>query len=143
MTAIWVENDEGGWSLEEPTGYQNELALHDMVMSTPGLLPLSGSPSLTVIGREVALPAAGYADVLAIEPSGRPVVIEVKLRNNAESRRAVIAQTLSYAAGLYGTSRQDLEEVILARHLAGQSLFDKVRESTQDEELLQSEFESN
>ncbi|HKN45016.1 MAG TPA: hypothetical protein VJW23_13935, partial [Propionibacteriaceae bacterium] len=95
------------------------------------------------IGREVSLQPAGYADILAVEPDGRPVVIEVKLRNNAESRRAVIAQTLSYAASLHGISRQDLEEVILANHLVGQSLFDRVRGSVQDEELLQSDFESS
>ena len=96
-----------------------------------------------MIGREVSLQPAGYADILAVEPDGRPVVIEVKLRNNAESRRAVIAQTLSYAASLHRVSRQDLEEVVLANHLVGQSLFDRVRDSVQDEELLQSDFESS
>jgi len=45
-----------------------------------------------VVGREVGLPSSGYADVTAFEPDGRPVIIEVKLRNNAESRRAVLAQ---------------------------------------------------
>jgi hypothetical protein len=143
MTAIWMEDDGGAWSLQPPGGYENEQSLHDIVMSTPELLPLSGSPHLTVIGREVSLQPAGYADVLAVEPDGRPVIIEVKLRNNAESRRAVIAQTLSYAASLHRVSRQDLEEVVLANHLAGQSLFDRVRGSVQDEELLQSDFENS
>jgi RecB family endonuclease NucS len=89
-----MEDGAGTWSLQPVAGYENEQSLHDIVMRTPELLPLSGSPHLIVIGREVAL-QSGYADVLAVEPDGRPVIIEVKLRNNAESRRAVIAQTLS------------------------------------------------
>lgn len=114
-----------------------------MVMSTPELLPLSGSPATTALGREVALPPAGYADVVAVEEGGRPVVIEVKLRNNAESRRAVIAQTLSYAASLHAVTRPELEEIILGRHLNGQSIFDRVRDALQDEVMSQSEFETS
>ena len=49
-------------------------ALHDIVMNTPDLLPLSGAPRLTVIGREVALPTSGYADVIAVEPDGTPAI---------------------------------------------------------------------
>jgi hypothetical protein len=143
VTAIWMEQSDGAWSLQQAATYENEQALHDMVMSTPALLPLSGSPQLTVLGREVSLPQSGYADVLAVEPDGRPVIVEVKLKNNAESRRAVIAQALSYAASLHGCSRQDLEEGILSRYLGGQSLFDRVRESLQAEDVTQSEFDSS
>ena len=42
--------------------------------------------------------------------SGRPVVIEVNLAKNAESRRAVVAQILAYAAYLHGTTRAQLED---------------------------------
>jgi hypothetical protein len=143
VSAIWMEEMGGAWSLQPPAGYANEQALHDIVMSTPQLLPLSGTPDITVIGREVPLPASGFADVLAVEPDGRPVIIEVKLRNNAESRRAVIAQALSYAASLHGLSRRDFEEGVLARHLEGQSLFDVVRGTLQDEELIQSDFDTS
>jgi hypothetical protein len=138
-----MEQANGAWSLQQTARYENEQALHDIVMNTPDLLPLSGAPHLTVIGREVALPTSGYADVIAVEPDGRPVIIEVKLKNNAESRRAVIAQTLSYAASIHGLSRFEFEETILSKHLAGQSLFDRVRESTQDAELSQSEFDGS
>jgi RecB family endonuclease NucS len=60
-------------------------------------LPKSYARPLTVLGREVRL-GNGYADLLAVESTGRLVVIEVKLSTNAESRRAVVAQVLSYAA---------------------------------------------
>jgi hypothetical protein len=80
------------------------------------LLPLSGSPRLAVLGREVGL-GNGTADLLAVEPSGRLVIVEVKLAQNAEARRAVVAQILAYAAFLRGTSLDVLEQQILRRHL--------------------------
>src|SRR5437763_1838734 len=45
-------------------------------------------PRLIVVGREVQL-GSGRADLIAIEPSGRIAIIEIKLAWNAEARRAV------------------------------------------------------
>lgn len=108
MPTIWKKEDRK-WRPMAPSGYPNEEKLHDLVEEGPSVLPLSGSPRLTVIGREVML-GTGSADLLAVEDDGRPVVIEVKLRTNPESRRAVIAQVLSYAAALYGMRISELEE---------------------------------
>jgi RecB family endonuclease NucS len=93
MTALW-RNDGIEWQLLPSIGFGDEAALHTLVEDAPQMLPLSGSPSLTVVGREVQL-GGGYADLLAVETSGRPVVIEVKLARNAEARRAVVAQALA------------------------------------------------
>lgn len=82
------------------------------------MLPLAGSPRLTVLGREVRL-GTGSADLLAVESTGRVVIIEVKLAENAESRRAVVAQVLSYAGYLQGLDPEQLESRILGRHLEG------------------------
>ena len=82
----------------------------------PQMLPLAGSPRLAVLGREVRL-GTGLADLLAVESTGRLVVIEVKLAENAESRRAVVAQVLSYAGYLQGLDPEQLESQILGRHL--------------------------
>ena len=71
---------------------------------------------MLVLGREVQI-GSGYADLVAIEPSGRLVLIEVKLARNAEARRAIVAQVLTYAAFLKGTQPTDLERNILGRHL--------------------------
>ena len=70
-----------------------------------------------LLGREVAL-GSGYADLVGVESSGRPVVIEVKLARNAEARRAVVAQALAYAAYLHGLSPGELERDVLGAHLA-------------------------
>jgi hypothetical protein len=137
VAAIWAEGD-GSWIQLDPAGFPNEASLHHIVATSPELLPLSGSPRLVVLGREVLL-GSGYADVLAIESTGRPVVIEVKLRNNSESRRAVVAQILAYASALHGLSHHELEQEILARHLHSQSLVDTVRASESAQEGIVSE----
>ena len=68
------------------------------------------------MGREVFL-GGNYADLIAIEPNGRLVIIEIKLAKNAEARRAVIAQVLTYAAYLRGQDVETLESDILGDHL--------------------------
>ncbi|MFZ2176471.1 MAG: hypothetical protein WAW17_21025, partial [Rhodococcus sp. (in: high G+C Gram-positive bacteria)] len=92
MNAIWMQAGDGVWKPAPSAPYENEAALHGMVMGTPELLPLSGSPRITVVGREITLPMSGRADVLAVEADGRPIIIEVKLNANNEARRAVVAQ---------------------------------------------------
>src|SRR2546421_4636635 len=73
-------------------------------------------PRLIVVGREVQL-GRGRADLIAIEPSGRIAIIEIKLAWNAEARRAVIAQVLAYAAYLWGLEQSALEQDVLYQHL--------------------------
>ena len=115
MSAIW-QDDGGGWSLLEPSGFTDEASLHDLIAGAPHLLPLSGSPRLAVVGSRVSL-GANQADVIAIEPGGRVVIIEVKLSRNAEARRAVVGQILSYAAFLRGLTTESFEHEVLEAHL--------------------------
>jgi hypothetical protein len=96
MRAIW-QNDGTEWRRLAPTGFPGEQTLHDFVEETPQILPLAGDPKLVVLGKDVGL-GNGYADLVAIEPSSRLVVVEIKLSRNAEARRAVVAQVLTYAA---------------------------------------------
>ena len=116
MPSIWSKDDHAGWKLLSRTGYPDEASLHTLVELTPQLLPLAGSPRLAVVGREVRL-GTGSADLIGVEPSGRIVVIEVKLATNAESRRAVVAQVLAYASHLHGMDQEHLERDVLRRHL--------------------------
>jgi hypothetical protein len=57
------------------------------------------------LGEELLL-GSGYADVLAFESTGRPMVTEGKLPNSSESRRTVVAQVLAYASALHGLTQQ-------------------------------------
>jgi hypothetical protein len=120
--------------LLEPVGFPDEATLHKLVAEAPQVLPLAGSPRLVVLGSEVRL-GGGSADLVAIEPSGRLVIIEVKLARNAEARRAVVAQILTYAAHLRGMSRDALEQEVLRSQLATRGykdLFDAVEQNIQD-----------
>ena len=143
MSAIWHrESDE--WRPLLPSGFPNEAALHDLVEEAPHVLPLSGDPSLVVVGREVAL-GAGFADLVAVESDGRLVVIEMKLQRNAEARRAVVAQVLTYAAYLKGVDPRVLETQILRTHLAQRpfaSLAEAMRAADQTGTFDQASFEA-
>ena len=133
MAPLWLKDTEG-WRTMPPTGFPAEAALHGIVEEAPNLLPLSGTPQLTVIGREVPL-GSGYADLLAVEQTGRLVVIEVKLARNAEARRAVVAQVLAYAAYLHGLTPSALEKDVLGaklRERGYETLADAVRAMDQE-----------
>lgn len=110
MSGIWTEDGEG-WTLSLPDGFPDEATLHDLIEQTPEMLPLSGAPPLLILGREVPL-GSGYADLVGVETSGRPVIVEIKLAKNKDARRAVVAQILAYAAHLHGTTREQLEDLV-------------------------------
>jgi hypothetical protein len=131
MSAIW-RRDVDEWRPLLPSGFTNEAALHDLVAEAPHLLPLSGNPSLVVVGREVNL-GSGYADLVAVEADGRLVIIEIKLRKNAEARRAVVAQVLMYAAYLKGVDPRSLETEVLSSHFTQQP-FDSLEEAARGED---------
>ena len=116
MNGIWT-NKGDGWNLDSPKAFQDEASLHRLIHQNPNLLPLAGSLRLMVLGSEVQL-GNGYADILAVEPSGRPVIIEVKLASNREARREIVSQVLAYAAFLRGMSVEGLEQGPLRRKLA-------------------------
>lgn len=122
------------------TAYPAEADLHDLVEPTPQMLPLAGSPQLTVLGREVRL-GGGSADLLAVESTGRLVIIEVKLAENAESRRAVVAQVLSYAGYLQGLDAGQMEAQVLVGHLGSEgSVLGAVQADDQQHAVDPSDF---
>lgn len=108
MAGIWT-NTGDGWKLADSQPFPDEATLQGLVAENPQLLPLAGSPSVFTFGREVRL-GTGKADILAVEASGRPVIIEVKLARNAEARRAIVSQVLAYAAFCMGTPSKTSSE---------------------------------
>lgn len=139
VSGIWTRNQEG-WQLSRPEGFPDEATLHGLIEDTPEMLPLAGAPALLVLGREVPL-GSGYADLVGVEASGRPVIIEIKLAQNNEARRAVVAQILAYAANLHGTTREQLEDRFSSelKRRGHESLVDAMR-SVQEEALDAEEF---
>jgi len=116
VTGIWTNRGDG-WELDAPQAFQDEASLHRLIQRNPELLPIAGSLRLLVLGSEVQL-GNGYADILAVEPSGRPTIIEVKLARNAEARRGIVSQVLAYAAFLQGISVEGLERALLRKESA-------------------------
>ncbi len=130
---IWMNSGQG-WELGSPQGFPDEATLHRLIQENPQILPLAGSPSLTVLGGEVQL-GTGSADILAVESSGRPTIIEVKLYRNPEARRNIVAQVIAYAAFLQGYDVKGLEQGPLRRHLADadyDSILDMVQAEDQE-----------
>lgn len=115
MSDLWT-NDGSGWQTLSPVGFTAEETLHGLIEEAPNLLPLSGAPQIVMLGREVGL-SSGYADLMAIEVTGQPVIIEIKLAKNSEARKAVVAQILAYAASIYGLDVDTFETQVLGRHL--------------------------
>ncbi len=142
IPGIWTEGNEG-WKLSRPEGFPDEKMLHGLIEATPDMLPLAGAPALVILGREVGL-GPGSADLLAVEASGRPVIIELKLRKNAEARRAVVAQILAYAAYLHGMSRGQLEDRLREglQNAGHQTILDAVTASYQEGAFEQEGFEA-
>ena len=133
MTGIWT-NTGDVWELGSPQAFQDEATLHKLIENNPQLLPLAGSPRLTVLGSEIQL-GSGYADILAVEPSGRPAIVEVKLSTNPEARRAIVSQILAYAAFLHGFAVESLERGPLRRSLEDSgygSILDAVQAQDQE-----------
>ena len=143
MTGIWT-NKGNGWELADSQQFPDEATLQGLVAENPQLLPLAGSPRLFTLGKEIRL-GTGYADVLAVEASGRPVIIEVKLARNAEARRAIVSQVLSYAAFLHGYVIEALEQGPLRRALVDigyKSISEAVAAQDQDGAVETGEFAS-
>ena len=110
IPGIWTRGDDG-WRLSAPGEFPDEATLHRLIGETPEMLPLAGAPGIAILGSEV--PLGPYsADLVGVEESGRPVIIEIKLARNNEARRAVVAQVLAYAAYLHGMTTNQLEETL-------------------------------
>ncbi|EPJ56205.1 MAG: hypothetical protein OFPI_00960 [Osedax symbiont Rs2] len=70
--------------------------------------------------------SSGRIDCLYATPSGRLVIVEVKLYRNPQSRREVIGQTLDYAKDLNKWSYHQLDSKVRKR-TGGVSLFECVK----------------
>lgn len=99
MAGVWAKDGNGRWRPLTATGFVSEADLHSLIEQTPAMLPVAGTPSLAIIGREVIC-GRERADLVAIEvDTGRPVIIEVKLAASTDRRQA-LTQVLGYAAYL-------------------------------------------
>lgn len=144
MSGIWTKTDRG-WQAALPQRFKLEKDLHDLVAANVGMLPLAGSPRLYVLGRQVQL-GRGFADLLAVEASGRPVIAEVKLEKSTEAKRAIVSQILAYASYLQGIDIESLAGGPLRRSLADNghtSILEAAEAQDQEKAIDPGQFESS
>ena len=79
--------------------YDNEDELQQIISDNPELILTETEPNIELVQREVSLPdGAGRVDIVFIDSEGLPILVEVKLERNRESRREVIAQIFDYVS---------------------------------------------
>jgi hypothetical protein len=128
---LLLDADLNGIEIERVplTSDMAESWLQQLVGKNPNIIPASAiddrvETPLFSIGREIATPV-GPIDNLLISRNGYVVVVETKLWRNPEARRAVVAQTLDYAAQIRTWRYADLEAALQAAH-PDASLFELV-----------------
>ena len=113
--------DKGGINLEKH--------LEDWIERDPALL----QTSLTIVGRQITL-EGGTLDLLALDPQGRWVVIEVK---RGWVRRKTIAQAVDYASCIatmpYDQLAEKVESYLQSRETTLEALLEE-RGAEEDEE---------
>lgn len=87
--AIWRLGEQG--NRLRPAKLTSERALEDYIVADPEIL----DPNFMLIGRQVQTDYKGFIDLLALQPDGTPVIIELK---KDKTPREVLAQTLDYAS---------------------------------------------
>ena len=81
-----------------------EQNLEDWIEREPGLL----QTGLTIVGRQVGL-ESGRLDLLALDPQGHWVVIEIK---SGDLRREAVAQVLDYASCIATMPHDELRQKV-------------------------------
>ncbi|KLK87252.1 hypothetical protein SZ63_11715 [Methanoculleus sediminis] len=89
MPAIRIS--EGSELAQQPEPFRNEYELQEILAGHPVLLVDRGDSALVTICREFPL-EGGFADIVLVDSNGLPVIVEVKLARNGESRREVVGR---------------------------------------------------
>lgn len=113
----------------EATGFRDEKELQDAIEKIPSLLNAISQLNqqdypLFILKREFGV-SSGSVDFLAIDADGSLYIIETKLAENPELRRAVIGQVLEYASNLSDMSYDTIAAECL-KYLKKQSSLEQV-----------------
>lgn len=120
--------------LGKPAEYGGDAELRDLIECNPSVLQIERSERLTSLGL-----AIGSAGLVAVEPSGRPVIIQARLRENYKRVQRPVSAVVRNAAFLRGYDLRKFE----SDKLAGESVFERVRSNPRSGLCLdKSTFES-
>ena len=109
MPILIKNNDE--FNSVTSSAYNNEAELQEILADNPSLLTNETDPPIALIQTELNLPDSGKADILYIDSDGLPIVVEVKLAKNAESRREIVAQIFDYISSITQFTVDELDDL--------------------------------
>lgn len=107
-----VHRSEERTVVMQPGSYENEAELHRLLATHPHLLSGANEPEVSFVASELNLGKAGKLDLLLVDQEGQPIVVEVKLAKNFQSRREVVAQALDYVSSLGEYTAQELDDLV-------------------------------
>ena len=136
VSAIKIYSDMNDiMRLGQPTEYADDAELRDLIECNPEVLQIERSERLTCLGL-----AIGSAGLVAVEPSGRPVIIQARLRKNYQRVQRPVSAVFRNAAFLRGYDLRTFED----DKLAGGSVFERVSSNPRSGLCLdKGAFESN
>ncbi len=108
--SILIKNNEEFNEISS-SDYTSERELQEILADNPTLLVNETDPSIALVQIEVNLPNTGKADILFVDSSGLPIVVEVKLAKNAESRREIVAQIFDYISSITQFTVDELDDL--------------------------------
>ncbi|MDN7013009.1 hypothetical protein FGW20_08145 [Methanoculleus sp. FWC-SCC3] len=107
MPAIRIS--EGSELAQQPEPFKNEYELQEILAEHPVLLVDRGDSALVTICRELPF-ENGFADIVLVDSNGQPVLVEVKLARNEESRREMIGRLCDNLSAMGGLSPDEVNE---------------------------------
>lgn len=116
---------DSGWKRASLTNFGSEAEMQQILAEAPDLIPGCAG---TATVRELAVPGAGFVDLVCIDDVGALTLVECKLAKNPEVRREVVGQIFAYASGLDGMTYDEFASRFALR--AKQPLITAVQEAT-------------
>jgi hypothetical protein len=104
---IWRLGDK--WERVTESVLELEKTLEDQIVGDLSIL----APQLLLVGRQVKTDFGKFIDIVAIDPTGKVVVVELK---RDRTPRDVVAQLLDYASWIKDLSREKIAEIFADNH---------------------------
>jgi hypothetical protein len=104
---IWRMGEK--WERVTVSALDAEKTLEDQIVRDLSIL----APQLLLLGRQVPTAFGKFIDIVAIDPNGTVVVVELK---RDRTPRDVVAQLLDYASWIQSLSHEEIAEIFAANH---------------------------
>ena len=107
MPAIRI--GEGSELAQQPEPFKNEYELQEILAGHPVLLVDRDDSALVTVSREFPL-EGGFADIFLIDNNGLPVIVEINLARNGESRREIVGRLCDSLSAMRNLTPDEVNE---------------------------------